>query len=123
MRKMSINPALIVIMIPNLMASIKNWLKDFPETVVEIRLKRQILMEEIKIVKIRQIGKTGAKIQIDARTTTITEQEIPAKIQIVVKPETEISAKISVKNQNPTAAAETDVNKLVIVLALQHHPV
>jgi hypothetical protein len=50
------------------------------------------------------------------------EQEIPAKIQIVVKPETEISAKLSVKNRNPMAA-EADVNKLVIVLALQHHPV
>merc|ERR1712203_738236 len=95
---------------PNLTTSIKNWLQDFPETV-----------EEIRLVKIRQTGKTGAKIQIDARTTTITEQEIPAKNQIVVRPETEISAKISVKNQNPTVA-EADVNKLVIVLALQHHP-
>jgi len=122
LKKMSINPALIAIMIPNLTTSIKNWLQDFPEAVVEIRLKRQILMEEIKIVKIRQIGKTGAKIQIDARTKITEQQEIPAKIQIVAKPEMEISAKISVKNQNPTAA-EADVNKLVIVLALQHHPV
>ena len=37
------------------------------------------------------------------------------QIQIVAKREMEISAKISVKNQNPTAA-EADVNKLVIVL-------
>ena len=75
-----------------------------------------------QIVKIRQIGKTGAKIQIDARTKITEQQEIPAKIQIVAKPEMEISAKISAKNKNPTAA-EADVNKLVIVLALQHHPV
>ena len=43
------NLAPIVIMIPNLTTSIKNWLQDFPETVVEIRLKGQILMEEIKV--------------------------------------------------------------------------
>lgn len=120
MRKMFINPALIVIMTPNLTRSIKNWLQDFPEAVPEIRLKNQIQAEEIKIVKIRQIGKTGVKIQIAARTTIMEQQEIPAKIQIVVKPETEISAKLSVKNQN---LPEADVNKLVIVLALQHHPV
>ena len=46
---MSINPALIVIMIPNLMASIKNWLKDFPEAMAEISLKIQIQTEEIKV--------------------------------------------------------------------------
>jgi len=121
LRKMFINPALIVIMILNLTTSIKNWLQDFPEAMAEISLKIQIQTEEIKIAKIRLIGKTGAKIQIVAKTK-IMEQEIPAKIQIVVKPETEISAKLSVKNQNPMAA-EADVNKLVIVLALQHLPV
>jgi len=121
LRKMFINPALIVIMILNLTTSIKNWLKDFPEAMAEISLKIQIQTEEIKIAKIRLIGKTGAKIQIVAKTKRM-EQEIPAKIQIVVKQETEISAKLSVKNQNPMAA-EADVNKLVIVLALQHHPV